>query len=215
MEDEIWKAIPDYDGYEVSNLGQVRSYRKRIWGGWTIGDKPRLLKVYPSKIGYTEVNIYKDKKMKHIRVHKLVMLAFIGPCQKNMEVLHNDDNKSNNTLSNLRYDTHIENMKGRKSRYATREQITEMKNLYSNGMSAKNISTKFNLSPAVISALIEAKNGGETIPVKRGKSYKSKRANAIKKEFAEQKTPYKKLAEKYHLSYKSIYRIIKGRQTPT
>jgi hypothetical protein len=28
---EVWKKIPGYDGYEVSNLGHVRSWRSSDW----------------------------------------------------------------------------------------------------------------------------------------------------------------------------------------
>ena len=28
MEKEIWKDIPNYNGYQVSNLGNVRTYNK-------------------------------------------------------------------------------------------------------------------------------------------------------------------------------------------
>lgn len=42
-------------------------------------------------------------------VHKLVMDAFVGPCPEGQEVLHEDNDTANNTVSNLRYGTRVEN----------------------------------------------------------------------------------------------------------
>ena len=107
--DEIWKPIPGYDGYEVSNLGQVRSYKKR---GRTKGCLTfKFLNLSPGKQGYTSaLLINNDGLRKHKRVHQLIMLAFIGPCPDGMEVCHNNDIKSDNRLDNLRYGTPAENM---------------------------------------------------------------------------------------------------------
>ena len=38
-------------------------------------------------------------------VHQLVAEAFLGPCPQGMEVCHNDGDRANNKLENLRYDT--------------------------------------------------------------------------------------------------------------
>lgn len=44
-------------------------------------------------------------------VSQLVLKAFVGPRPRGMEGCHNDGNASNNYLSNLRWDTHHENMR--------------------------------------------------------------------------------------------------------
>lgn len=44
------------------------------------------------------------------RVHRLVLEAFVGPAPAGTEGCHNDGNPQNNALSNLRWDTHAENM---------------------------------------------------------------------------------------------------------
>ena len=104
---EIWKPIPNYPGYEVSNTGKVRSYRKREKGrGWFIADEPQRI-LSPHKCnGYPFVMLAKNDPQ---RIHRLVMLAFVGPCPDGMEVCHNDGDPRNNNLDNLRYDTRKEN----------------------------------------------------------------------------------------------------------
>jgi hypothetical protein len=48
-----------------------------------------------------------DVERKHIS--KIVLEAFVGPCPPKMECCHWDDDRSNNALSNLRWDTHAAN----------------------------------------------------------------------------------------------------------
>jgi hypothetical protein len=52
------------------------------------------------------------------RVHRLVLLAFVGPCPPEQEGCHNDGNPLNNRLGNLRWDTHQANM-GDAARHGT------------------------------------------------------------------------------------------------
>lgn len=47
------------------------------------------------------------------QVHILVLNAFVGPCPPGMEACHNDGNPKNNNASNLRWDTHKNNLKDR------------------------------------------------------------------------------------------------------
>lgn len=63
---EIWKTIPKYPNYQISNLGRVRS---------KYSDK--ILKLTITRYGYVTVILYKNKKAYYNRVHRLVALAFI------------------------------------------------------------------------------------------------------------------------------------------
>ena len=56
------------------------------------------------------VSLYVNNKQKIYRVHKLVMLTFIGPVQEGLEIRHLNGNPQDNRLENLKYDTHSENM---------------------------------------------------------------------------------------------------------
>lgn len=110
--EERWLPIPGYEGfYEVSDLGRVRSVdrtfvnklgRKRFWPGV-------MMKTTPSSVGYPCVYLKKQGTAKMRNVHRLVMLAFVGPCPDGMEVLHRDGGKTNPALTNLHYGTKSEN----------------------------------------------------------------------------------------------------------
>lgn len=94
-----WKVIPDTNGYyEVSDTGQVRNIRT----GKIL--KPR------NKKGYHNYNLSVDGESKQVFAHHLVAQAFIGDRPEGMFVLHWDDDKHNNHVSNLRYGSPKENV---------------------------------------------------------------------------------------------------------
>lgn len=111
---EEWRPVtmfPEITGYEVSNLGRVRSPEKRVAFG--IGNR-----ISPSKIltprdnghGYLSFNFKDGEKQRTAYLHRLVALAFIGePPAGKPEVNHKDGNKSNNLPSNLEYVSRKEN----------------------------------------------------------------------------------------------------------
>lgn len=93
MNNEIWKPIPGYEGYEASTLGRIRSLK---YG------KIRILKLFKTKKGYLRVNLWKDGKMKPFFVHRLVYEAFNGAIPDGMQVNHiNEDKEDNRYPENL------------------------------------------------------------------------------------------------------------------
>ena len=92
---EIWKPVNGYEGlYEVSSLGRVKS----LWYG-----REKILKPQDNGKGYLFVNLYKDGKVKHLLVHKLVAEAFIPNPFGFTEINHLDENKTNNVVDNLEF----------------------------------------------------------------------------------------------------------------
>jgi len=104
---EVWKKIPNYDGYLISNMGVVKSIDRLSSNGRHL--KGKILKALKTSGGYLSVSLCKDGEDKHYAIHRLVMLAFVGECPKGMEINHIDENKQNNCLSNLEYVTPSEN----------------------------------------------------------------------------------------------------------
>ena len=98
--EEIWKDIPNYEGmYQVSNLGRVRS----LWFG-----NERVLKLgFSGRGGYHLVVLCKGGAKKNKSIHRLVMLAFVG--ESDLQVNHKNGIKTDNRLENLEYCTASEN----------------------------------------------------------------------------------------------------------
>ena len=102
---EEWKPVRNYEGlYEVSNLGRVKSLGRTVWNGRGCYKIPeRILKAGTFKNGYLYVNLWKDGKMKHYTIHRLVGQAFVENPMGYTELNHRDENKLNNRADNLEY----------------------------------------------------------------------------------------------------------------
>ncbi|RXS51441.1 NUMOD4 motif-containing HNH endonuclease [Lactococcus lactis] len=105
-----WKLVKGFEGqYEVSNTGLIKSLR---------GTTERIMKPRRKKIikkdgsvedGYEEL-ILSNKGVRYSKlVHRLVAEAFIPNPQIKPEVNHIDEDKGNNSVENLEWNTHEEN----------------------------------------------------------------------------------------------------------
>lgn len=110
---ERWRDVPGWEGlYQVSDLGRVKSLA-RIISRPPKGDLPlreRILRYGTNKRGYRQVALSRNCKGTSIFIHKLVAAAFLGEAN-GREVNHISADKSDNTLSNLEYLTHDENIR--------------------------------------------------------------------------------------------------------
>lgn len=95
---EIYKTIPDYPNYEVSNLGHVRNKKFN-----------RIVKSWDNGLGYHKVSLSNEKGAKHMTVHRLVANAFLPNPECKREVNHINGIKTDNRLENLEWSTRSEN----------------------------------------------------------------------------------------------------------
>lgn len=110
MIEEIWKPIEGTDGgYEVSNLGRVRSMK--MYRGAT----GRIMPHTKQHHGYHAVMFHINGKAQCRKVHRLVAEAFIPNPNKLTDVNHKDGNKDNNQVSNLEWVTPDENKRRAKA----------------------------------------------------------------------------------------------------
>jgi hypothetical protein len=102
---EIWKEIPGFDRYMVSSIGRVKRLARidplgRLW-------KERFVRSVYS-------GVYVTRDYDGIRVWqaiaRLMLLAFMGPPPVGKYLSrHLDDNRENNTLSNIAWGDHQDN----------------------------------------------------------------------------------------------------------
>lgn len=108
MPDEEWRPVKDFPGYEVSNLGRVRS-----WFRWRGADGPRLLAGAINKRSgiHTVMVQCPDGSHRTIAVHQLVARTFLGdPPTPQHEVNHKSGVRSDNSAGNLEWVTPRENI---------------------------------------------------------------------------------------------------------
>ena len=106
IEDEEWRDILGYDGYQVSDKGRVRKKVKKY-------DRYYLLKLNKNVLsGRTCVRLSSDKKMATLSVSRLVAFAFIdGHNEEKNTVDHIDGDVNNNCVENLEWVSQSENNK--------------------------------------------------------------------------------------------------------
>ena len=100
--DEIWKPVPDYPAYEVSNFGRVKSFK---------GKTPRIRVPNANLKGYLCHCLCKNGKQKTFTVHRLVARLFVPNPLDKPEINHKDGHRLNNHVSNLEWCTSSENQR--------------------------------------------------------------------------------------------------------
>lgn len=105
--EEIYKPIKGYElAYAVSNLGNVKSFRKphrrceKILKPVDIGGKVS---------GYSVVDLGDGKKIVRHLLHRLVAVTFLDNPENKTQVNHKNGIKKDNRLENLEWNTRSEN----------------------------------------------------------------------------------------------------------
>lgn len=95
------KEHPDYPGYFITESGEVYSNRrgalKKIGGG-------------VSNLGYHQVMLCHNKVRRCRKVHRLVAELYIPNPDNLPDINHKDRNKLNNSVDNLEWVNHQQNM---------------------------------------------------------------------------------------------------------
>src|SRR6267154_1525530 len=105
LENEIWKDIPEYQGYyQASNLGNIKSLNRIMYVEKRLRFLPlkgKLLKPKKDRDGYLNVTLCINHKLKYYKVHQLIAKTFLKNINNYPEVNHKDFNKQNNKVENL------------------------------------------------------------------------------------------------------------------
>lgn len=173
-----YRDVVGFPGYRVGDDGS-------IWSRWRNGGNDRAgqvltdtwhrLKGWIDKrrgksTGYVKVGLMREGQLYRLRVHRIVLEAFVGPCPEGMESRHLDDDKENNALSNLLWGTQEENAQDRLKNNITLTgerhpraklkfaQIPEVRFMLDNGVPRRQIAAHFKVSKGAIDSI----NRGDT-----------------------------------------------------
>lgn len=154
MKKENWKRIPGHERYEVSDLGNV----KTLFFGRSIRPNPKLLKPSILSNGRRGVWLHTEGRHYSFPVYQLVLLAFVGPKPQGMEVCHENGNRTDDRLTNLRYDTRSENYKdacmhGR--RKLNPQKVLAIQRVYGEGeVTQKELACKYGVTQGHVSSIV-------------------------------------------------------------
>lgn len=157
------RDVPGADGYGVDSSGGV-------WSKWRgagpfpakISDRWKRIVGWVAVRGYHMVHVKFGSDGCQFGVHRLVAMAFIGPCPDEMEVCHDNGIKTDNRLENLRYDTRSSNMIDRerhgtgtrgshnKQSRLTESQVKEIKIAIRRGARTGVLADQYGVSPSTI-----------------------------------------------------------------
>jgi hypothetical protein len=175
---EEWRPIGWAPGYEVSNMGRVRSLDRVVNVRANISDikqRPAHTKRRKGRVLSLGIGRYASATVggKPSLVHRLVAEAFIGPCPPGHVVCHGLGGPLDNRLENISYGTHSENNganrlrdgtlpRGERSGMSklTEEQVIEIKRRSLAGESRASLGREFGVRAENISHIALGRSWG-------------------------------------------------------
>ncbi len=155
----MFVPIVNYEGlYSINSDGQIFSHKRN-----------KILKPIKRKDKYLVCCLYKNRQAKTLRIHRLVLLAFIGyPPKYKLDCNHKNGIRSDNRVSNLEWCSRSENIKhsyrvlnrqptknhGINSK-VTEKDVLQIRRLYVTGRyTQKQLGQTFNIDRTQISNII-------------------------------------------------------------
>lgn len=162
MKEIVYSDIKFTQKYMITKDGRVFN-----------ADRGMFLKFKNDKDGYVDYMLYTTNGVKHFRASRILMSTY-APVDgyEKLVVNHLDGNVTNNTLDNLEWCTHRENVihayktglahgkKGSENSQAklTDEEVLEIYKLAKeNKISGRDIAKKYNVSPSLVSMIANKK----------------------------------------------------------
>ncbi len=155
-----WLPIKGFEGlYAVSSEGDVLSERsgKNLTPMWT-GIK--------NKKQYATVALCKNGEMKVHKVHRLVLLTFVGEPPEGCVACHRNDNTKDNRLANLYWGSMADNARDRvrlrnhHGQLLTTDQVVDIRRRRLAGERGVDLAKEFGVSQQVIWNVYSKRTGG-------------------------------------------------------
>jgi len=181
MQTEIWKPIIEFPGYEVSNYGRIKSFRKHQFG--------HLLHPRHNPKGYLRIKLRQNGEDRTIFVHRIVAKTFLGCLAEKNQINHKNGVKDDNRVDNLEWCTgsenlfHAYNFLGRKSATQDKHLPEETRKKISEANRGKIRSAETNLKNSLAhighGLLGENPNARQTMCIETGKIFSCAKEAAI------------------------------------
>jgi hypothetical protein len=147
-----FKIIPSQPRYEINQESIIR-----------VADTKKIKQQYIGSTGYYMISCSYNNKTKPLRVHRLLAETFIPNPNNLPDINHKNGIKTDNSIDNLEWCTHLENMQhafktglanntGEKNGQAklNKEQVQEIRKLLADGISQYKIAKLYPVSRSAI-----------------------------------------------------------------
>lgn len=181
-----YATIARYVGYRFGDDGSIQTCMERVKGGRRGQKAPtgpwRSKKPGRDVSGHFHVTLRNrdTRKLDQLKVHRLILEAFVGPCPAGMMCCHNNGNPADNRLCNLRWDTAKANnadkiahgtwQGGERNGNAklTANQVESIRRRRSAGEKRVALAREFGVTPEMIYLIVSGKNwaGPKSIPIR-------------------------------------------------
>ncbi len=215
-----WRPLPGFEGYTVSSDGDIR------------GKRGRIIRPTPNRDGYLRVGlraVYRGPPVM-MSVHRVVLLAFVGPCPEGMQACHNNGVRSDNRVENLRWDTVRNNcldrgkhgtvLMGERSPKSavSDEDAANIRAAFLSGERQCDIARRFSVSPAVVHGIVRGKTrtgapfGFGPRPPHMGGSRRKLTAEEVAqmRDARRAGESFSALAEKFGISIGTAWHVVRG-----
>lgn len=167
MSEEL-RDIPGFPDYAITRDGRVWSPPKghsNPKGKW-------LKPISASKYGHLAVNLWRNGKMSPRKIHQLVLETYVGLRPIGTQCRHLNGDPSDNRLENLKWGTHMENIRdkirhGTQCRFAgeanagaklTEQQVRQIVYTYKTGLfTQREIGEQFGVCDSTICQIVHGK----------------------------------------------------------
>lgn len=166
----LYRDIPSFPGYRVGEDGSIWSCKRKGSDGRTyLSSRWRQMQATHNRQGYRCIKLTEGGKKYFIKVSRLVLLSFIGPCPLGHEACHLNDVKTDDRLCNLKWDTRLNNVKqkierGRQARgesqglsKLTEDDVRAIRVLSREGASQREIAKLFGVTRSPIQWILSGK----------------------------------------------------------
>jgi hypothetical protein len=152
------KQVANFPGYLMNENAEIFSVRR---GG-------RLKKMCPhtNSQGYLGIGLRRDGKKHYRLVHRLLLETYVGDCPEGYQACHNDGNRLNNSLDNLRWDSIVNNHADKRKHGTmckgtthgksklTEDDVRSIRAKYAAGATQCELANEYKLVPSNISHIV-------------------------------------------------------------
>ena len=157
-----YRPIQGFPGYRADTDGGIWSAWRhkgmgygRKGGHKYISNQWKLLKPTGSR-GRPRYTL-KNAAGKYVRKFgsQIILETFVGPCPEGQEACHNNGDKSDNHLTNLRWDTHLKNIQDKYRHRTMHYKLTpeEVETIISSPKSYKELANEFGITAQYVGHL--------------------------------------------------------------